>query len=340
MKVLVHRDPSVFIALQSEWNALLHRGMTDVIFLTWEWQSTWWDVYRAGELFVVEVRTDEGRLAGIAPWFIQHAGGERVLRTIGCVDVTDYVDIIVDKQAVSSVQRALADCLAAARAEFDRINLCNIPETSPTYQFMPDLLRQRGFDSDLVLQEVCPVIHLPTSWEDYLSMLDKKQRHELRRKIRRAENEAKIEYEVFGSTGKPDEPDEGVLNDFLALMAASQPAKAEFLAFEPNRRFMKTILQMAARQGWLRLAFLRCNGELAAAYADFLYGGQVQVYNSGLAPDVAPHLSLGIVLLSFNIQRAIGHGVQVFNFLRGNETYKYRMGATDTRIYKLIARWE
>lgn len=313
--------------------------MTDVIFLTWEWQSTWWDVYRAGELFVVEVRTDDGRLTGIAPWFVQHAGGERVLRTIGCVDVTDYVDIIVDKQAVSSVQRALADCLAEFHAQFDRVNLCNIPETSPTYQFLPDLLRQRGFDSDLVLQEVCPVIHLPTNWEDYLSMLDKKQRHELRRKIRRAESEARIEYEVFGSAGESEGLSEDVLDDFLALMAASQPAKAEFLALEANRHFMKTILQTAARQGWLRLSFLRCNGVLAAAYADFLFGGQVQVYNSGLAPDVAPHLSLGIVLLSFNIQRAIEHGVQVFNFLRGNETYKYRMGATDTRIYKLIACW-
>jgi CelD/BcsL family acetyltransferase involved in cellulose biosynthesis len=337
VKVTIHQDPAVFDLLQPEWNALLHRSVTDVIFLTWEWQSTWWREYDAGELFVVEVRTDEGHLAGIAPWFIQHANDERVLRTIGCVDVTDYVDILVDKQAVVSVQQALADCLVDARSRFDRVNLCNIPEASPTYQFMPDLLRQRGFDSDLVLQEVCPVIHLPTDWEDYLSMLDKKQRHELRRKIRRAESEAKIEYEVYGS--EPEKLSDEVLADFLALMAASQPAKATFLDVDANRRFMTAILQTAAREGWLRLSFLRCNGELAAAYADFLYDGQVQVYNSGLDPNIAPHLSLGIVLLCFNIQRAIAHGVQVFNFLRGNETYKYRMGAVDTRIYKLVARW-
>lgn len=337
MKVLVHEDPSVFAALKPEWNALLRQSVTDVIFLTWEWQSTWWEIYRAGELFVVEVRTDEGKLVGIAPWFVQHADGERVLRTIGCVDVTDYVDMIVDKQAVSSVQIALAGCLADNQVRYDRVNLCNIPEASPTYHFMPDLLRQRGFDSDLVLQEVCPVIHLPSDWEDYLSMLDKKQRHELRRKVRRAESESHIAYEVFGN--RADELSEVMLDEFLGLMAASQPAKAEFLANDANRRFLTAILRKTGKEGWLRLSILRHDGKPAAAYADFMYGGQVQVYNSGLAPDIAPQLSLGIVLLSYNIQRAITQGVQVFNFLRGNETYKYRMGATDTRIYKLIARW-
>ncbi len=340
MRVMVHENPSVFDALKPEWNDLLHRSVTDVIFLTWEWQSTWWDIYRAGELFVVEVRTDAGKLAGIAPWFIEHTNGERVLRTIGCVDVTDYVDTIVDQQAVTSVQIALADCLAQHQARFDRVNLCNIPEASPTYQFMPDLLRQRCFDSDLVLQEVCPVIHLPSGWEEYLSMLDKKQRHELRRKVRRAENEADIAYEVFGGMGVPETLTDDLLGGFLSLMGASQPAKAAFLEVEANQRFLTAILQTTAQHGWLRLSFLRCNGELAAAYADFIYGGQVQVYNSGLAPDIAPHLSLGIVLLTYNIQSAIEYGIQVFNFLRGNETYKYRMGATDTRIYKLIARWD
>ena len=338
MQLDVHTDDSVFALLRHEWNTLLQRSVTNEVFLTWEWQSAWWEIFQAGELLIVTVRTDDGRLAGIAPWFVQTVGGERVLRTVGCVDVTDYVDIIVDRYAVTSVQIALADFLAESRGRFDRVNLCNIPEGSPTSQFMPDLLRQRGFDADLLLQEVCPVIHLPSDWEEYLSMLDKKQRHEIRRKIRRAESEAQLEYTVLDSSSLPITLDETVLTDFLSLMRASQTAKAEFLDNEANRRFLSSILQITAASGWLRLSFLRCNGELAACYADFIYGEHVQVYNSGLNPDVAPHLSLGNVLLAYNIQSAIARGIQVFNFLRGNETYKYRLGAIDTRIYKLVAR--
>lgn len=338
MQTTVYEVSTAFEALREEWNALLQRSVTNEIFLTWEWQSTWWDTFQAGELLIVAVRAPDGRLAGIAPWFVHHTGGERVLRTIGCVDVTDYVDIIVDQFAVSSVQIALADFLSGNRERFDRINLCNIPESSLTTQSMPDLLRVRGFDSDLVLQEVCPVIHLPSEWEEYLSMLDKKQRHEIRRKIRRAESEAKLEYTVLDSSTFPIELDDGLIGEFLNLMRASQPAKAEFLAVEANCIFLTRILQTTARAGWLRLSFLRCNGQLAAAYADFIYGQHVQVYNSGLDPNVALQLSLGNVLLAYNIQSAIERGFQIFNFLRGNETYKYRMGAVDTRIYKLIAR--
>lgn len=338
MQITLYEDSSAFQDLREEWNALLQRSVTNEIFLTWEWQSTWWDTFQAGELLIVAVRAADGRLAGIAPWFVHHIGGERVLRTIGCVDVTDYVDIIVDQYAVSSVQIALADFLSLHRNRFDRVNLCNIPEPSLTAQFMPDLLRVRGFDADLVLQEVCPVIYLPSGWEEYLSMLDKKQRHELRRKIRRAESEAVLDYTVYDSSTGPCELDDRVIAEFLALMRASQPAKAEFLSVELNCIFMTRILQTTAVAGWLRLSFLRCDGELAAAYADFIYGGHVQVYNSGLNPNLAPHLSLGNVLLAYNIQDAITRGIQVFNFLRGNETYKYRMGAVDTRIYKLTAR--
>jgi CelD/BcsL family acetyltransferase involved in cellulose biosynthesis len=337
MQITIHEDASAFAALKGEWNALLHRSITDEVFLTWEWQSAWWETYYAGELLIVEVRADDGHLVGVAPWFIHSTGGERVLRTIGCVDVTDYVDVIVDRYAVSSVQIALAELLATQHTRFDRVNLCNIPETSPTTQFMPDLLRQRGFDSDLVLQEVCPVIHLPSDWEEYLSMLDKKQRHEIRRKMRRAESEAALDYTVLDSSSFPIELDAGLIEEFLDLMRASQPAKAEFLAVERNRQFLARILYVTARAGWLRLSFLRCDGDLAAAYADFIYGDHVQVYNSGLNPNVAPHLSLGNVLLAYNIQNAIERGIQVFNFLRGNEAYKYRLGAVDTRIYKLVA---
>ncbi len=57
--------------------------------------------------------------------------GERVVRTVGCVDVTDYVDLIVDTAHVDEVQTALAAFLAENADAYDRINYCNIPEASP-----------------------------------------------------------------------------------------------------------------------------------------------------------------------------------------------------------------
>ncbi|HLU09815.1 MAG TPA: GNAT family N-acetyltransferase [Oceanobacillus sp.] len=334
MKITAHQQASVFDELQPEWNELLRRSTSDLLFLTWEWQSTWWNAYEAGDLWVLSCRTDDGRLIGIAPWFIQDNDGERVLRTIGCVDVTDYVDIIADRNCVEPVQFFLARFLAANRDKFDRINLCNIPEDSPTYTQFPEKLRENDFHADTVLQEVCPVIHLPNDWEAYLGMLDKKQRHEIRRKIRKAESEAKLERYVVG-----EEHDfQAEAERFLSLMAASQPSKAEFLRDPNNLRFFKNILNITRETGWLRLSFLKCNDTHVAAYCDFDYNGHILVYNSGLLPESYAQLSPGIVLLAYNIKHAIETGHRVYDFLRGNETYKYRMGAEDTRVYKLVAR--
>lgn len=334
VKLIVYADASGFDALKEEWNALLKRSITNVVFLTWEWQHTWWETYQAGDLWLVACYDDADRLIGIAPWFIQNRDGERYVRTVGCVDVTDYVDVIVDRDHVEACLTALAEHLFAHTDRYDRINLCNIPEGSPTYQQLPARLREHGFTADMVLQEVCPIIRLPTSWESYLEALDKKQRHEIRRKLRRAESEAQITCYVVDET----HDFEVEVDQFLRLMAASQPAKAEFLADARNAAFFRSILRQSFACGWLRLSILKVDGIATAAYCDFDYNDQIQVYNSGLLLDYCAHLSPGIILLCYNIQHAIDTQHALFDFLRGNEAYKYRMGAEDTRIYKLVAR--
>jgi CelD/BcsL family acetyltransferase involved in cellulose biosynthesis len=121
-------------------------------------------------------------------------------------------------------------------------------------------------------------------------------------------------------------------------MAASQPSKAEFLRNPANASFFRAVLPTIAARGWLRMTLLQVNQEAVAAYCDFDYQGKTLVYNSGLLPDRYSHLSTGIVLLAYNIQHAIEKGNHLFDFLRGNETYKYRMGGQDTKVFKLMAR--
>jgi CelD/BcsL family acetyltransferase involved in cellulose biosynthesis len=334
VRLIIHDTIESFLQLESEWNELLHRSMTNRIFSTFEWQFAWWDTYRAGELWLIACRDEDNRLLGIAPWFIEVRPDERVVRSIGCVDVTDYVDLIVDCDHIEPVLGLFAAFLAEQRGRYDRVNLCNIPQQSPTLMYLPALLNQCGLDTETELQEVCPVIHLPDDWEAYLDGLDKKQRHELRRKLRRASNEHEaVAWYVTG----PGHDFDTEIETFLTLMAASQPTKAEFLADARNAAFMRSIARAMHARGWLQLSFLTVRGEPAAAYMNFDYGDGIQVYNSGLAAERFAHLSPGIVLLCYIIQDAIAHRRHVFDFLRGNEEYKYRMGAQDTQVFKLKA---
>jgi CelD/BcsL family acetyltransferase involved in cellulose biosynthesis len=335
VKLIAYDQSSAFNELQPEWNELLHRSNCDQIFSTWEWQSTWWSAYEAGDLWVVAVRDDDNRLVGIAPWFVEHKpDGERIVRTVGCVDVTDYVDLICDPQYTRQVYALLAEHLEEQRERYDRINLCNIPEESPTRTEFASTLESLGFEVEIEMQEVCPVIPLPRTFEDYLGRLDKKQRHEIRRKIRRAETEPTLNWYIVG----PEHNIQDELEKFLQLMAASHETKAEFLQDPKNQAFFRSIVPLAFERGWLQLAFLCVEDQPAATYLNFDYDARVLVYNSGLAPEAYGHLSAGIVLLAYLIEHAIETDRHVFDFLRGNETYKYRMGAVDTRVYKLKAR--
>ncbi len=336
MRLTVHTTLESLQQLAPEWNTLLHQSYSDRIFSTYEWQETWWASYSPGELLVIAIHDEAGQLIGIAPWFIEVRTDERVLRSIGCVDVTDYVDLIVHRDHIESVHRALADYLAQNALAFDRINLCNIPDASQSLTTFVAALQHCGFQVATEIQEVCPIIKLPETFDQYLESLEKKQRHELRRKLRRAEGDVEtVDWYIVGPEHNLDEE----LARFTHLMAASQPAKAEFLSNTRNAAFMQHMAHQANARGWLQLSFLRVDGEACASYMNFDYGEGIQVYNSGLLPEKYGHLSPGIVLLAHNIRHAIDTHHKTFDFLRGNEVYKYRLGALDTRVHMLKARF-
>ena len=336
MKLTAYTQETVFQDLRDEWNDLLNRSSANRIFSTWEWQSIWWQSYRPGTLWVITCRDESDNLIGIAPWFIeQHPQHGRVVRSIGCVEVTDYLDLIADREHTQVVFEAFTTYAAQHRDIFDVIDLCNLPQDSLGYLQFPDALRQQGFTVTIKEQEVCPIIHLPSDWEAYLETLDKKQRHEVRRKIRRAEGvDERVEWYIVGHEHNLQTEVEQV----LGLMASSQVEKAQFLQDVQNLTFFKNVVPVLFERGWLQLSFLTVNGQPAATYMNFVYQNTILVYNSGLRVDLYSNLSPGIVLLAHNIRYAIEHEFKVFDFLRGNEIYKYRMGGQDTHVYMLRAQ--
>jgi CelD/BcsL family acetyltransferase involved in cellulose biosynthesis len=334
LKLEVFDKPDVFAVLQAEWNDLVQRSTANRIFSTWEWQSTWWEAYQPGQLWVITCRDANNHLIGLAPWFVTGEAPQRIVATIGCKEVTDYLDLIVDIQHVEPVLEQFASFLVEQRARYDRMELCNIPEDGISRTNWPGILEDCGFAVSIEPEDVCPVVSLPQDWTGYLELLDKKQRHELRRKLRRATgNNASIDWYIVSSEHNLDEE----MQYFFAMMAASDPDKAVFLADPLNKAFFTAITQVMLAAGWLQLSFLTINGERAATYLNFDYNEQILVYNSGLLQDDYGHFSPGILLLAYNIQHAIETHHTTFDFLQGDEEYKYRMGGQDVGVFNLIA---
>jgi CelD/BcsL family acetyltransferase involved in cellulose biosynthesis len=332
--------PNGFIALADEWNALLEKSRCNTVFLTHEWQSTWWRMLGEGELWIVALRERiEGRLVGIAPFYlIRHESGELAgklqLNLVGCIEVSDYLDIIADKEWEDAVYDGLVEWLTSSEAPaWDILDLCNLPEDSRTYRVMADKLQVSGMVVRVFQEDVAPQFPLQLRYETYLQeQVDKKQRHEIRRKQRRAEREADVGFYFVGAKQNL----EAEVDDFIALQRASRTDKSDFMSPDMHRFFVAMSVSMQDA-GWLRLCFLTLNGEKAASLIAFEYDGHFLLYNSGYNPDAYAQLSPGWVILSYAIQYAIATGCHRFDFMQGNEEYKYRFGALDYRVMRVIA---
>ncbi len=333
MRIEVHFESDGFWALKPEWNDLLQRSCCNTLFLTWEWQSTWWKHLGEGNLLLLGFRSeDDGRLVGIAPLFRTLGdSGRPVFYLIGCRDVSDYLDLIIEQGQEDAVYLSLLEYLRHEAQDWDLIDFCNIPQDSLTYVRLRELAEAQGYQSLVEIEDVCPIIDLPGTWDEYLMMLNKKQRHEVRRKLRKSDAEADTRFVVVGL----DHDLQAEMQDFIDLHQKSTPEKDQFM--DPKMQaFFFDMAQVLQEQGWLQLVFVDMDGEKAAALLNFDYGGSILVYNSGYDPARFRHLSPGIIITARSIEHAISLGRTHYDFLRGDEVYKYRFGAQDTQVRRLL----
>lgn len=320
---------AVFTQLATEWDTLAAQGITDTPFQTLAYQQAWWQNLQPANasLQTITVRQPDGALVAIACLYVTPDG---LVHFNGCVEETDYLDIICLPEFVEAAWTAVFDTLCSNQfPNWNKLELCNIPAASPSRPILAQLAQKHGLACQETINEVCPIIPLPATFDDYLNELDSKQRREVNRKLRRAAG-ADVAIHIVG----PEDDIEQEVDAFLDLLQKSTFEKRDWLN-DGRRALFHQSAQAAAAAGTLQLMFAEVDGQKAAALFNFDYKNRTWVYNSGLDPAAFGSLSLGVVLTAKAIEHAIENGRSHFDFLRGNETYKYRFGAKDAEIYKL-----
>ncbi len=335
MHIEVIQSTEAFASLAEEWNALLEHSASLVPFLRHEYLFTWWRTLGGGEwphgqLYILLGRDDQGVLRGIAPCFVtENAAHQPVLMLLGSKEVSDYLDFIAAPEDLPRFLRAVFAHLRGPDApDVAAVELCNILEDSPTLPLLQEQAAAADWEVQVERLQPAPQIALPGSWEEYLATLKKKQRHEIRRKMRRIQDGNQVRWYIVEDESALD----AEIEAFLQLMAYD-PVKEAFLT-EAMRAQMRAAVHAAFRAGWLQLAFLEVNGEKAAGYLNFDFANRIWVYNSGLNQQFRA-LSPGWVLLAYLIQWAVEHGRSAYDFMRGDEDYKYRFGGVDRWVMRV-----
>ena len=330
MNFILHKDFSEITA--ESWNGLVEQSIADTPFSRHEYLSEWWKTLGGGEwkpaeLVLISAREND-QLIGIAPLFLADYDGQHALMLVGSIEISDYLDLIVREGDLPRFLSGLLDFLASSTDNWSALDWYNLPDDSPTLAALKAEAEKRGWNHHEEVYRPTPRIPLNGSFEEYLSRIDKKQRHEIRRKMRRAaESDKNVRFTIVNGT----EDINAEINAFFELMA-HDPGKAEFL--HPAMRDQMTVtIQNAHKYGYLWLAFLEIEGTKTAASLNFDYKNKLWGYNSGVSREHM-ELSPGWVLLAHTIQWCCENGRYEFDFMRGDEEYKYRFGGVNKYVMR------
>ncbi len=313
-----------FRSVDAEWESILAGSAHNNIFLTPYWQAAWWESMGAAgqELRIVKVLDSEAAI-GIAP--LMKDGG--AITFLGSTDLWDMHDFIVLNGREQDFYRGLTAYLDGE--EWSEVRLESLPEASHTLSHLPALAEERGWRVDQSEEDTLMGVALPGAWDDYLAGLRKKDRHELRRKLRRLQEA--VDFKVYRLSGAEDVAE--AMDDFLNLMGQSREEKSHFLTDERYAFFREVSPRMAER-GLLHLFFMEVEGVRTAATVCFDYNNVWSLYNSGHNTDYAA-LGTSFLLKALCLKDAIDAGKDYFDLLRGTEQYKYHLGATGRGLYTL-----
>ena len=307
------------------WNEFQKIMPPSNIFLTFEWFNTLLHSQtKLPKLNIMILQNKETGIEGIAP-LIQR--GETIT-FLGDSNICDYQDFLVDPHKYSVFFSHLINYLIEKKWE----NLCfqDIPEHSKTLTIFVDLCKQNNWDINILEQNICPEIRLTNSWEKYLLNLSKKQRHEARRKINNLIKTKNYSWEIL----QGEKINEGSFETFLNLAKKSSPEKKIFFSSGYINLF-KQIFQNLKKDSILNLSFLKIDGIPVSSNIMFDYRNKRMLYNSGFNPEFK-NLSVGIINTYFCIKDAIEKKFDSFDFLKGNEDYKFKLGANKiTKIYTI-----
>lgn len=250
---------------------------------------------------------------------------------VGSVEVSDFLDFIVREQDLPAFLSGLIDFLLndSILPAWNLLDLTNILDDSPSLNALKLEAARRGWDFKESRIQPSPWIALPSNFETYLAGIDKKQRHEVRRKLRNLE--ASPVEDGFYIVQKGDEL-QAEVDAFLDMMA-QDPSKQAFLT-QPMRQHIHNTARAAFNHGWLQLAFFTINGQKAAASMSFLYDGRLWLYNSGWEWAYR-EFSPGWLHLAYQIMWATENSIAVFDFMRGDEDYKYKFGGVDRYVNRV-----
>jgi len=311
-----------FETFAAEWAALHASVPGATVFQHPAWYRVWLRHFPAGAVVFLSVRVDEA-LVGVMPLDLGPGGP----RALGDPNVQDYTGLLMAPGFEQATAEGLLEWLWEDMTP--GVTLWGIPEDSLLPAAFEAAAARLGWTFASEEEAVSPCAALPGDWEAFVASLGKHDRHELRRKLRNLESAGDVR---FDRVTDPAAVAAG-METLLAMMRASHEGKGEFLT-PAMEAFFRDLAPALAAEGEAWLGTLSLDGAPAAMLLGFENDSTTFLYNSGFDP-AHGHLAVGLLSKAYAIRSSIERGKTLFDFLRGAEDYKRRLGGHPHRVLTL-----
>ncbi len=310
-----------FGSLTSYWAEAGHNLRWGSVFILPAWLRVWWQTFGSGaELYLRAVWQGE-KIIGIAPLLIR----DKTASIVGSANICDYLDFVVTPGKEDDFFNVLLDDLVQKG-----ISQLDLKPLRPDATVLTDLIaiaQNRKYEVLCHEEGVSIELDLPSTWDEYLATLTKKQRHEVRRKLRRLGEAGNMDYRCVEVSQEAGD----YMDTFLKFFSLSREDKASFMTTRMES-FFRSLTEAMAEIGLLRFGILELDALPVAMIMGFDYNEAMYLYNSAYDPNYS-HLSVGLLSKVLCIKESIHRGRKKWDFLKGGEPYKYHIGGREIPLY-------
>ena len=317
-------DPTAFRS--RDWTSLVMSDPDGTLFHTPRYLKLYWEEFGSGLPHVAFVEEGAETLSATA---FEITDG--VARFLGGSEITDYLGPVGPPHQRERAAKELMASLAS-RGDWDTADLRGLPLEGGWFGALVAGARGAALQVETGDDRVAPLLPLPISLQAYLAGLPRKLRHEIRRKRRRL-------LEALPSARFVEATAPTLVDDmaaFVQLHRSSMGRKGRFM-YPGMELFFRRLADAFISDGTFRLVFLEADGTRIAGAVGFRDRRRFLLYNSAY-DHARSALSPGIVLLTMLIEELIREDCEALDLLKGDEEYKYRLGATPRRIGRLLLR--
>jgi CelD/BcsL family acetyltransferase involved in cellulose biosynthesis len=175
---------------------------------------------------------------------------------------------------------------------------------------------------------ICPAADLPESWDDYLALLSSNNRQKIRRLLKKVDNSD--QYRITIVEGE----DQFEMIDTLLAQWRVKWSQVKGERTDEIVMLNRGMLQRSARAGNLFMPVFWDGDRPVAILATLIDECKRSLHFLITGRDESfSELPSGYLLHAFSIRHAIAHGFRIYDFLRGNEPYKYHFATREAHMH-------